>query len=526
MSGKMTVRLALALTAAFVTMNAGAATLPTQAPEVLACAAHPITLDETSKNALQAFYQNVDFAPQWSPEKLQQLTAQLEHLADDGLNPEYYEITALRQTNTDETQETCREWLASYAYLTALQHLQFGATRTKARDPFWRADSVETPASQLDMTHAVQGLQDIASAFQNARPQSAQYQALRRVYATVRHQPLQRWSEIPDGPMLRPGHDDVRVPALTRRLVAEGYLPANTPIKSTDTYFSPPLVTALREFQKRHHVQADGVLGQSTLNELNITPQMRRDQLRANLERWRWLSKELEPDLLLVDVAGAELFLYQEGQEKWRTRVQVGRAERPTPLLKSRLSHMTLNPTWSVPPTIFKKDKLPAIQQNPEYLAQNRFSVLDMQGNTLDPTTIDWQNPGAVLLRQDAGTHNPLGKVAIRFGNPFSVYLHDTPSQALFEKLPRVFSSGCVRVENVSRLTELLLERSHQARKTEISGLQSSGKTRNVSLPGELPILIAYWTAGVNTQGEPMFRPDLYQYDKRVINALNALNAL
>lgn len=522
LSGKISTRLALLLTA-FVSLHAGAANLTTpQPPETLTCAAKPLELTEAERISLETFYQNVEQVTQWNNERLQQLTTQLEQLADDGLNPERYQLSALKQLSKEPESE-CREWLASYAYLTALQHLQFGATRTKARDPFWRADSVEAPADQLDITQAAQNVSNLTTAFEQARPQSAQYQGLRRLYAKVRHQPLPHWSNIPDGPMLRPGHDDARIPALTRRLIAEGYLPANTPIKATDTLYAQPLLGAVREFQKRHHVQADGVLGQSTLNELNVSPQMRRDQLRANLERWRWLSKELEPSMLLVDVAGAELFLYDNGQEKWRTRVQVGRSERPTPLLKSRLSYLTVNPTWSVPPTIFKQDKLPAIQQNPEYLAQNRFSVLDMQGKALDPATINWQNPGAVLLRQEAGTHNPLGKMAIRFSNPFSVYLHDTPSQALFEKLPRVFSSGCVRVENVSRLTAILLENSSDARKAEVATLQSSGKTRNVSLPGELPILIAYWTASTNAQGEATFRPDLYQYDKRVIDALEAV---
>src|SRR5690606_18179207 len=120
------------------------------------------------------------------------------------------------------------------------------------------------------------------------------------------------------------------------------------------------------------------------------------------------------------------------GETRWSARTQVGRASRPTPTLKSEVTHFTINPTWTVPPTILRNDKLPEIRRDIGYLERNNMRVLDHRGNRLNPYEVDWNNPSGIMLRQDAGPQNALGQVAIRFPNPFSVYLHDTPSQSIF----------------------------------------------------------------------------------------------
>lgn len=276
----------------------------------------------------------------------------------------------------------------------------------------------------------------------------------------------------------------------------------------------------MKRFQASHSLQADGVIGPGTVAELNVSPAVRREQLRVNLERFRWLAQDLEPDGILVNVAAAQLSVYQGGVPVWQTRLQVGRAERQTPLLKSRITRLTLNPTWTIPPTIMREDKLPAIRLNPEYLRQQNLKVLDSEGRALSPEQVDWSHPGNILLRQDAGPRNPLGKIVMRFPNPFSVYLHDTPSQPLFSKGPRAFSSGCVRVEQPMLLRDLLVNPAEKARTEE---LLATGLTHEFRLATPVPVLLGYWTVQVDSQGALLYAPDIYGRDGVLLKALGAV---
>lgn len=494
----------------------------------LVCPAPELALSETQRQALREFYLPQDFEPVWSRHhRLQQLVEQLEQLADDGLDPDDYQLATLRNLARDRAARAsaCTDLLASHAYLQALQDLAWGKLDPTPVEPIWHSAHTPAPVRPLvPPSFAREELDDLAAAFDRARPQFKPYRDLREVWAQLRRQPLPSWERIASGRLLRPGQQDERVPALARRLAAEGYLDEaslEAMVRQEDaTRYEPWLESAVETFQRRHHLQSDGVVGPATLAELNIGPAARRDQLRVNLERLRWLAREAEPRMVLVDVAGATVSYYRDHQRVWQARTQVGRAERPTPLLKSRITHLTLNPTWTVPPTIFREDKLPEIRRDLGYLAENRIRVLDPDGNQLDPRQIDWNNPPSILLRQDAGPTSALGVLAIRFPNPFSVYLHDTPNQHLFDKLPRVFSSGCVRVEQVARLLDLLLADATPAERARIAALQASGETRNVNLPQPVTILMAYWTVEVDDEGLVNYRPDLYRHDAPLLAAL------
>src|SRR5690606_3499341 len=167
--------------------------------------------------------------------------------------------------------------------------------------------------------------------------------------------------------------------------------------------------------------------------------------------------------------------------------------------LKSVVTRLTLNPTWTIPPTILREDKLPEIRRDHGFLLKHNLQVLDLAGNPLTAEDIDWDNPGNILLRQDAGPKNPLGRIVIRFPNPYSVYLHDTPSQALISKGPRAFSSGCGRVEQPLLLRDMLLSPADRER-TEV--LLTTGITHEFRLSKPVPILLTYWTAQVDSQGQ------------------------
>ncbi|MBZ6456249.1 MULTISPECIES: murein L,D-transpeptidase [Pseudomonas] len=470
-------------------------------------------IDGAAQARLQAFYQQQGDEPLWSAdERRQALQTQLLMLADDGLDPTHYSLPALDAT----TNVLCSDIGTSQHYLQALWDLHYGRLQQSRFEPLWHSQPPTRDPNTEVLAFAAAGLQDMAQAFDQARPSADLYRSLRNAYATVRQQPLPHWDPVGSGPLLRPGMEDPRVPELARRLISGGYLAT----ASSGKQYHDELVKAVKAFQLSHSLQADGVIGAGTVAELNISPAIRREQLRINLERFRWLAQDLEPEGVLVNVAAAQLSVYQSGIPVWQTRLQVGRAERQTPLLKSRITRLTLNPTWTIPPTIMREDKLPAIRLNPEYLRQQNLQVLDAEGHPLAPEQIDWARPGNILLRQEAGPRNPLGKIVMRFPNPYSVYLHDTPSQPLFTKGPRAFSSGCVRVEQPLLLRDLLVSPAERARTDE---LLATGVTHEFRLATPVPVLLGYWTVEVDRQGGLVYAPDIYARDLVLMKAMGSL---
>ncbi|WP_230623712.1 L,D-transpeptidase family protein [Stutzerimonas stutzeri] len=487
-------------------------------------------IDQSALPPLTELYRRHQFAALWtSYAQLDELLGQLHELVDDGLNPAAYHPEAIRhalQTATTEPlHRECSDILATHAYLLALRHLTQGRLPQDRLEPVWRSPSAaaQQEADTRLLAIADDGLTHLEQAFDKARPALEQYHNLRKAHARLRAEPAQRWLPIPPGPTLRPGMSDPRVPLLRQRLASDGYLVDVVATGALETRYSPPIEQALKAFQTRHGLQDDGVLGADTLAALNTSPSDRLNQLKINLERFRWLSRDIEARSLLVDIAGGRVIYFRDKRPRWEARSQVGRDTRQTPAIKSTVTRLTLNPTWTVPPTILREDKLPKIREDLGYLARQGLQVLDYQGNTLDPEQVDWNSPGRILLRQAAGPDNPLGRLVIRFANPFSIYLHDTPSQGLFARSQRAFSSGCVRVESVMQLVDLLLADGEHER---FSRLLATGQTHEFGLAKPTPILLAYWTAEADSAGQASYRPDIYHRDPDLLAALLAADRL
>lgn len=496
----------------------------------VACGKPLSDLDAATREQLIAFYAHAGQAPLWtSAPQVAELLDEFAALADDGLSPTTYHPDAIRQALFDgrssTLQRTCGDLLASRSYLLALQHLARGRLPQALHEPVWRsADSPLRLNDDVLLAIAAENLATPRQAFNQARPALDQYHNLRRAYVRLRDGAHHEPPAFPSGQTLRPGMTDQRLPLLRQRLRVDGYLPEeHSHTTDEHLYYGAVEEAALKAFQRDHGLQDDGVLGPATLDMLNLTPKLRLAQLRVNLERFRWLSQDIEPKSLLVDIAGGRVLYFHQGRVLWETRAQVGRSTRQTPAIRSRVTWLTLNPTWTVPPTILREDKLPKIRDNPDYLAEESLQVLDYHGNPIDPRLVDWNRPGNILLRQPAGPGNPLGRLVIRFANPYSIYLHDTPSQHLFRRSQRAVSSGCVRVESVMQLVDLLLtehERERFTRRLE------SGQTHEFHLKNGMPILLAYWTAEADSSGRPRYRPDIYQHDRQLLAALQAADLI
>jgi murein L,D-transpeptidase YcbB/YkuD len=242
-------------------------------------------------------------------------------------------------------------------------------------------------------------------------------------------------------------------------------------------------------------------------------------QLRINLDRGRVLLQDLPPEFIVVNVAGFSLY-YVRGQEiAWSTRVQVGKPYRQTPIFRSEINYLVFNPTWTVPPGIIRADILPVARKDPGVFARKQLKVLDAEGRVIDPASVDWSRfQGGHIpytLRQDPGPDNALGRVKLMFPNPYLVYLHDTPSQSLFERAERSFSSGCVRVQDALKLAELVLDDPSRWNAESIAATVAAGKLVNVTLKKKVPVLLTYWTAWVDARGVMNFRRDIYGQDAK-----------
>lgn len=507
----------------------------TPAPPVLQVLERPATLcpqtqlldpDTPFWQVLHGFYQRHAYALAWQEAQHQsRLKAELEHLADDGLDPELYHLDLLQpsasESHASEIATACADVQISQIYLMALRHLSQGLLDQSRLEPIWYAEGVGKDRLSTLLNLADQGWNNPTQAFSQARPSLDLYTNLRRLYAQLRQKAGKPLGQpVPAGPTLRPGMDDERVPVLVQRLYKAGYLkkPSNG-VEDNNRLYSDTVAKAVAAFQKRNGLSADGLLGEQTRTTLNIDHSARLDQLRINLERLRWVAYDTEPDMLLVDVTGARLIYYRNQQPVWSTRTQVGQPDRATPLLRSTVNRLTLNPTWTVPPTILKEDKLPRIRRNPSYLQQHGIQVLNLEGQPISPSSVDWNNPKGIRLRQQAGPNNPLGQVAIRFPNPFAVYLHDTPSRHLFSRDTRALSSGCVRVEQALKLVDVLLT---DPERDPVKQILDTGKTSQYRLDQPVPILIGYWTADVDSKGQIQYRADVYQKDPALLAAWRA----
>lgn len=464
---------------------------------------------------------------QWQdPDQLRVLYEEIDRLRIDGLQPLNYFLSEIGQLEGQLRDigplEPCQAALVSYSYLRSLGELAHGRLEPAELGVRWYRELRERSPERL-LSIAATGLQtpaNLPEAYRQARPTLDLYQDLREAHRKARQDYPVRWPEVSSGGLIRPGQNSERISEITERLLAQNYLSPEDTSPENPHHYGSAIETAVRAFQQDYGLRPDGLIGPATVRAFNEPPATWLAIIRANLERLRWLNRDLPDEVLLVDIAGARVEYRDQGNVIWRGKAQVGRPERKTPELASAITHVTLNPTWTIPPTIFYKDTLPAVQRDPDYLTNHRIRVLDRDGRELSPDEVDWSRPGRLILRQDAGQDNALGQVAIRFPNPFSVYLHDTPSVWLFDTPSRFYSSGCVRVENAMDLARTLFRQADNQRRAEFEQILASGLTRNVSLPAPVPVVMAYWTAEGDRDGNIRFREDMYEEDTVLIDLL------
>jgi murein L,D-transpeptidase YcbB/YkuD len=322
---------------------------------------------------------------------------------------------------------------------------------------------------------------------------------------------------IPAGPTLKPGRSDPRVPLLRQRLSV-------TDTDSSGNLYDPTLETAVEAFQSGAGETMDGVVGPATRAALNATQtKISRDDIVANMERWRWLPHDLGAFHVLVNIPEFRVAVVQDDTAIYSTRVVVGKPSTPTPLFSNAIRNIVVNPYWNVPASIVAKEIAPHMLANPGYVAREDMQIVS-GGQVLDASAVDWasvtQSNWHYTIRQLPGDSNALGRIKFLFPNDHDVYLHDTNEKSLFANSMRAYSHGCIRVQNPMDFAAALLTYEPGLTTDQLEAMYGPTE-RWVTLKAHIPVHIAYFTLRVDPDGTMHSYADVYGHNKKLISLLN-----
>jgi len=287
--------------------------------------------------------------------------------------------------------------------------------------------------------------------------------------------------------------------AVKRKLILTGDLSPN----DTSSIYDTALENAIKNYQNRLGLTADGKLGSKTVEELRKPAIERVKQILINMNRMRWLPAEPEGRLIVVNIPAFMLHVYEGQKTVFTMPVVVGKEGHNTTLFSDKLTTIVFSPYWNVPPSIVKKEVLPGMQKDPDYLEKNNMEIT---GGT----------DSLPVVRQKPGPENSLGKVKFLFPNVFNIYLHDTPAKWLFDKDVRAYSHGCIRLADAEKMADYLLQNNDNWTPEKINEAMNSGNEQSVKLKDPVPVFITYYTAWVDDNGQLNFRDDIYGHDKEV----------
>jgi L,D-transpeptidase YcbB len=480
------------------------------------------------------FYERRQHQPAWidgtkSHPHVAELFAALNSAPLEGLDPQLYNLALLEQKHQIASKGFLSErgfepaeageqdaWL-TYLYLKYASDLADGLSDLAQADKSWQIRPEKFDASAL-LEEALQNNR-IEKSLRDLTPENPQYQALRKVLGEYRAQAAKGgWPVVPATAKLKPGQKSPVVAVIAGRLSASGdYTGAAV---TGDAPFSVELQESVKRFQRRHGLTDDGVVSAATIAEMNVPIEQRISQIALNLERWRWLPRDLGERHILVNIPEYRLEVWDRNQVPLTMRVVVGKKDTQTPIFADEMTYLVFSPYWNVPPDIAQGETLPEVLKDPDFLQRSNMEVVDTNGTPIDPSSIDLADPSKYRFRQRPGAHNSLGLVKFMFPNQFNVYLHDTPADSLFARASRSFSHGCVRLENPTALAEYVLRDQPEWTREKIQEAMNAAEERTVKLRKAIPVYLGYWTARASADGVLQFRRDVYGIDGRLSTLL------
>jgi murein L,D-transpeptidase YcbB/YkuD len=439
----------------------------------------------------------------------------------EGLNPETYHaravdaaMEALGQRPLEARRLADLELLLTDAAVNYGYHSFYGLKNPNTYEIQWLSDGGK--AELMDTIWKTLTSDHIEPPLRTLIPSHPDYVRLRQALAEYLDMSENGgWPQMPAGKPLGKGDTGRRVSLLRERLFASGDLKEVAP--GWGEIFDEALEEAVRRYQGRHGLEADGIVGRKTIESLNVPIEERMRQIALNMDRWRRLRHDLGSRYVIVNIADFSLEVYENGMPVLDMLVVAGKPFWDTPVFSAKMTYLVFNPSWYIPKNIIAKEVLPDVRHDPLYMSKMDIMVLKDK-TPLDPLGIDWSEVSGedfpYRLVQPPGPTNPLGKVKFMLPNPFAVYLHDTPYRELFRSTVRAFSHGCIRVEKPIELAEYVLNGGQGWSRETILAAIGEGSERVVPLPNPIDVHVTYLTAWVDASGALQFRPDIYGRDE------------
>jgi len=452
-------------------------------------------------------------------ERLLALGARLSQASEDGLDPAQFRAPSMPSAHATAASLAQIELHATATLLRFEQDLRGTSAAALKLHSGPLAKPVATDAELLLARAAV--ATDMAEHLSKLGPQNHFYTGLKK--SLVNYRALRTaggWQGLTSRARLKPGMRHAGVRALRERLYASGDL---LDVAFDSDWYDDTLSEAVKRFQTRNGLDADGDIGPLTQRALRQSTDDRINQLLVNMERARWLGDSLGERFVVVNVPGFELEVREGERIALEMDVIVGRKRRSTPSYSSAVTRLEFNPYWGVPDSIARKDILPKLQNDPGYLAGLRiyhkgqgYPYVELGRYSVDWETLASDEPFPYYFRQDPGPANALGQVKFLFDNPYNVYLHDTPSQELFARASRAFSSGCIRMERPIAMAQYLLSTQAGWDEGRIQDALDAGKNLRLELNQPIKVHLVYQTAWLDKDGVVQFRADIYSRDRKL----------
>jgi L,D-transpeptidase YcbB len=499
------------------------------------------------RDAIINFYRLNNFSPLWATseglgDKARRILALFAKAEEDGLNPLDYLPPILGSFGDDAS--SVKSNVISLAQLdiglTAMalryaEHIHSGRIIPKKLSGYY---DLKPPALNLGQALYELSYRPLPDLYLSSlAPSHPAYAAMKARLAELRAKASQDDREpVPAGKRVKPGERDARVVMIRARMVELGILSDdnamawmlghaddNPDIKTYEETLDKQLSKALKAFQREKKIKQTGWIDKATVEALNSrSDQNNTQKLAMNMERVRWMPRELGQRHIFVNQAAFELRVMDRETISWRTKVIVGKPETQTSVFSDEMETVVINPYWGVPQSIIRYEMMPRLARDRRYLDRLGYEVVNSKGRKVSSTSVNWWAYGKTIpfgVRQPPGDDNALGRIKFLFPNSHDIYMHDTPTKELFAEPVRAFSHGCVRVENPREMAEHVLGWERK----RVDDMIATGQNKNISLDKHIPVHLNYFTAWPDESGKVVFYPDIYNRDTRLDKALNTI---